>query len=597
MAGWHLQGDVNDWNRSLPVPLVKATSGWERFAEVKAVSQNTVTVHRIVRDDLQHYDGNTDWETLKSRARVWFNTFIDGTFRDKIQQHCDAVSWHNEIWANSQTQAEREERIDATAAAVVVWNEEYRPTLAYDIPLIIGEAAVGNWMPREIAEMAIDNGCWLGYHPYDYWTNKQRADEGWIAATSMLFDAMEYDWQLNPTWVFTEYAPLSSAVSGWRYSGCLDGDVDLMIEAVRIFIGDVAYTPAYKQGRIKGFAMFTSGGGSQWDEFEIKQPEMDALSSMFSVEWKPGSEEPMTNATGIDVSHWQGDIDWAKAKSKGVSFAFIKATEGTSLTDDKYLSNATGAFAQGILTGPYHFFRPGVDAAKQVEHFVAVTAGQEHELPHALDVEVGPSDPSYKVPFANSVIDACLALHSAFGRKCFLYTSPGFYNTWLSEAGSSLALHADLWLAHWTSASNPIIPGTWPDTWTFWQYSNSGVGSDYGAQSSTIDLNRYASTEEDLRATYTLQPEPCRGAPRENFRKVYWLLHQNMTESEQMAVFLKAMKNKTEVGWSADSAGLGDLANRAVVCWNYPESEQQQMTDWFNQWYPGVVVRFRSVVV
>src|SRR5512146_139615 len=58
---------------------------------------------------------------------------------------------------------------------------------------------------------------------------------------------------------------------------------------------------------------------------------------------------------GIDVSAWQGDIDWLKARAAGTQFAFIKATEGGDHLDPKFLENWEGAKRAGIARGAYHF--------------------------------------------------------------------------------------------------------------------------------------------------------------------------------------------------------------------------------------------------
>jgi lysozyme len=96
----------------------------------------------------------------------------------------------------------------------------------------------------------------------------------------------------------------------------------------------------------------------------------------------------MTQIKGIDVSHWQGDIDWKKVKDDGVEFAFIKATEGTSFIDDKFLANINGANAVGIKTGAYHFARFGCveEEKEEARHFLDVVS--KVTLTYPLDLEV-----------------------------------------------------------------------------------------------------------------------------------------------------------------------------------------------------------------
>lgn len=309
----HMQRTVPNWDDCLHLlpngSMVKATGGYEMFSTVKAINPKLFTTHRMVRGPWQTYQGSLesgwfDWEEAKRLARLWFNGFVDGTFREKIEQHCDSVSWHNEIWADSQNPVEKAELIAATEAAVHVWNTEYRPTFSHDIKLIIGEAAPGNGMPRRVAELAIDSGNIVGYHPYEWWTRKERSDAGWRMHTSMRFDLMEREWGLGPEWAFTECGPLESAVTGWRAPECLGGDSDLYIEAVRLWLVDVAKTAAYKQDRIRGFALFTTftANDGKWGSFHTEQPELNRLAKMVANNWNPGGEAP-TNPDPLPDPH------------------------------------------------------------------------------------------------------------------------------------------------------------------------------------------------------------------------------------------------------------------------------------------------------
>lgn len=299
---WHMQKTVPNWTDSIYIlpdqSMFKATGGYEVFAEVKAINPKIYTVHRMVRGEWQLYSGQPtsgwfDWDVARDLARDWFDGFVDGTFKEKIARHTDAVSWHNEEWADSQNSTERAERVAATEAAVWVWNREYRPLFANDIQLIIGEAAPGNSMPREIASLAIESDNVVGYHPYEWWTEKVRSDIDWRYHTSLRFDLMEDEWDLYPQWAFTECGPLESAVTGWRHNKCLSGDESLYIEAVRLWMRDVAKTAAYKQGRIKGFSLFTtfSPNDGSWGSFHTEQPTMNKLAKAIAEEWNPGDEE------------------------------------------------------------------------------------------------------------------------------------------------------------------------------------------------------------------------------------------------------------------------------------------------------------------
>jgi len=295
----HIQKPTPNWKNHLPLLVtgcIKAVDQGSCLVEAKQTDPNLKTLLRHWADNLQHYDGNIDLNVWLDRARHWFATHVDGTFLQHYSPYIDGVSWHNEIWANSQNDHERLERIVGTKAAIQVWNQEYRSQarLAH-IKLVVGEAAVGNWIPREVIEMAIKNDCLVGYHPYSAygWDNMplQRWPHDW-ENLSGLWDVMEYDYGLKPTWVFTEAGPFSGPVTGWKSGDVCGGDLNLYVEAMRAWIYDVQLTPAYKEGRIWGFNIFTTGGGDQWKTFETTARELDALAQMYHEVWHPGTAPP-----------------------------------------------------------------------------------------------------------------------------------------------------------------------------------------------------------------------------------------------------------------------------------------------------------------
>ena len=89
---------------------------------------------------------------------------------------------------------------------------------------------------------------------------------------------------------------------------------------------------------------------------------------------------------GIDVSHYQGQIDWKQMKAQGIGFAYIKATEGSSYVDECYEQNMTDAENAGIAAGAYHFFSFDSPGVTQAEHFIQ-TVGEDGTLIPVVDVE------------------------------------------------------------------------------------------------------------------------------------------------------------------------------------------------------------------
>ncbi|MCL6454389.1 MAG: 1,4-beta-N-acetylmuramidase [Alicyclobacillus sp.] len=203
-----------------------------------------------------------------------------------------------------------------------------------------------------------------------------------------------------------------------------------------------------------------------------------------------------SDAQGIDVSAYQGTINWSQVRASGISFAFIKATEGTSLTDSLFATNYAQAKAAGVLRGAYHFARPGASAAAaQAQYFLHVleAAGGAVELPPVLDVEdAGGLNQSELVSWITEWMDA---VQTATGVQPLLYTYPSFAETYLTSA---LAKYP-LWIASY-GVNAPANVNGWTE-WTFWQYSDTGTVQ---GVTGSVDLDVYNGTVAQLRSAYGL---------------------------------------------------------------------------------------------
>ena len=185
-------------------------------------------------------------------------------------------------------------------------------------------------------------------------------------------------------------------------------------------------------------------------------------------------------AKGIDVSTWNGTIKWEKVAAAGYGFAFGKATEGTSYNDATYTTNRNGSEIAGLVFGAYHFARPAgstmaaatASAISQANHFLAVAAPQPGELPPVLDLEVtGKLPKSRLLAWTLAWLDQ---IYARTGVEPFLYTSPNFWKLNLGNSTAAAAGGTPLWIAHWTSAAQPLVPAqNWNGSgWTFWQWTN-----------------------------------------------------------------------------------------------------------------------------
>lgn len=188
-----------------------------------------------------------------------------------------------------------------------------------------------------------------------------------------------------------------------------------------------------------------------------------------------------TTLKGVDVSSYQGSINWSAAKSSGITFGFAKATEGETWVDSTFASNWSGMKSAGVVRGAYHFFHPNVSATVQANHVLSTVGTLEAgDLPIVLDFEVldGVSESS-------AVADAVTFMHAvtqATGKTAILYMSSGFLG------GSYPALsNYTLWVANY-GESCPGLPSEWPK-WSFWQNSDSGNVSGISGGTDTDEFN------------------------------------------------------------------------------------------------------------
>ncbi|MGI6834707.1 GH25 family lysozyme [Bacillus paralicheniformis] len=178
---------------------------------------------------------------------------------------------------------------------------------------------------------------------------------------------------------------------------------------------------------------------------------------------------------GIDVSHWQGNINWKKVAGDGIKFAFIKATEGTTLKDNKFVTNVSGANAAGIKTGAYHFARFGSksEALAEAKFFLSVVKNANLSYPLVLDLEVNQRKVSKSV-LTDAAVAFLLEVEKA-GYFAMFYSYKDFLENSLDE--SKLKPFA-LWAARYNS-----ILGRDAD---IWQYSSTGKVSGI---SGNVDMN------------------------------------------------------------------------------------------------------------
>lgn len=199
------------------------------------------------------------------------------------------------------------------------------------------------------------------------------------------------------------------------------------------------------------------------------------------------------NSQGTDVSHWQGEIKWDLVKKGGISFAFIKATEGVDYQDSKFSKNLKEAKAAEILAGAYHFCTPSSveDAVNEAGHFINVITKYGGfgvlDLPPVIDIEKNQGLTREQV---SKIVRAWVEkVKAETGIQPVLYSYTYFIREYLDESLRDIPL----WLAHYDIKQPPDSSG-WK-SWLFLQYTNKGQ---VGGINGHVDLNEFNGSQSEL---------------------------------------------------------------------------------------------------
>jgi lysozyme len=215
----------------------------------------------------------------------------------------------------------------------------------------------------------------------------------------------------------------------------------------------------------------------------------------------PGATETttQTEVVGVDVSQFQGELDWQSVKASGVAFAFARALEGETILDSDFAANWEGMKAAGVARGAYHFYVADDPPEDQARVFSGLVTLEPGDLVPMVDIEqasIGASAPSDLVSNFHRYLDL---LEQQFGVRPIIYTEPAFWNEHMDDSFGTYPL----WVADY-SVDSPVLPQGW-DNWVLWQHSHSGTvpGVD-----GSVALSRFAAGLEWLLAGYSV-PEPA----------------------------------------------------------------------------------------
>ena len=197
-----------------------------------------------------------------------------------------------------------------------------------------------------------------------------------------------------------------------------------------------------------------------------------------------------TRVPGIDVSMWQGDVDWAAVASTPTRFAIMRATRGHDYVDPRYAEYLAEASANGIVVGAYHRAKVSLaagDPRAEANHFVDVAQIDAGDVLPVLDIE---EHGGLTVTQLNQWVRTWLArVFTRTGVRAMIYASPHFWRTYLGDTTWFADDGYPLWIAHWGVASPTVPAGKWGGRgWTFWQWTSTGSVSGI---STNVDRDRF----------------------------------------------------------------------------------------------------------
>lgn len=194
---------------------------------------------------------------------------------------------------------------------------------------------------------------------------------------------------------------------------------------------------------------------------------------------------------GVDVSRWQGDINWQQLRGAGIRFAFIKATEGGDHSDPAFQRYWRDSAAAGMPRGAYHYYYFCRSGAEQAAWFIANVPRTGPRLPPVIDLEWTHTSQTcrYKPSPDEVRREASIfmsVLQQYYGHRPIIYTTVDFYRD--NDLGR---MNEEFWLRSVAGHPREVYPG---QRWTFWQYTGTGRAPGVAGR---IDLNAFAGSEAD----------------------------------------------------------------------------------------------------
>ena len=196
---------------------------------------------------------------------------------------------------------------------------------------------------------------------------------------------------------------------------------------------------------------------------------------------------------GIDVSHYQGEINWEVLEKQGLECAFIKATEGSGHVDTRFYENWEAADATDVKVGAYHFFSFDSPAETQAQLYIESVGDLSGNLIPVVDIEFYGdkfSNPPEEEELVAELKTMLALLEEEYGVKPMVYTTYTFYYKYLDGEIDGYPL----WIRNVYFSPNLDMRGEW----TFWQYTDQAVFEGYSGAEEHIDMNVFYGSLDEL---------------------------------------------------------------------------------------------------
>lgn len=192
-----------------------------------------------------------------------------------------------------------------------------------------------------------------------------------------------------------------------------------------------------------------------------------------------------TDLVVIDISHYQGNVDFAKVKAAGIVGVICKATEGSTSVDSKFADNYRGAMNAGLAVSTYHFLHHGSVNA-QIDHYIDTVHPEQGERV-CIDYE----DEACTLDDLHAAVSRLMNLDPTL--QISVYSGHLLKDQLGNSRDDLLADNTSLWLAQYTSGTPSWPDETWP-SWSLWQYTDHASVS---GVSGNVDGNRFNGSKEN----------------------------------------------------------------------------------------------------